>query len=56
MKIVTIEKSLSREAFKYEDSIVRTSCIQQSEITDNDMQAFLLPMAEYIAQLLIYKD
>ena len=54
MIIETIQISISREALKYEDKIVKTECLQQSDIlADNDRNEFLKPMAEYIAHLII---
>ena len=53
MKIKTIEATASRKEIKFEDHEVKTTCIQQSDLADNDMLEFLKPMADYIAQLII---
>ena len=56
MKILTIESSVNRNELEYEDYRVNTKCTHQSGIADNDRLNFLIPMAEYIAHLIISDD
>ena len=55
MKLATIEVNVTREALKYEDyiNIMKTKCIQEHWIERNEVNDFLTPMADLIAQMII---
>lgn len=53
MKLATIEARLTREALKYEDYIIINKCVQEIEIGRDKAVDFLVPMADFIAQVII---
>ena len=54
MKILSIEKTIPRKNLKTKKDIQTTS-LQQSETIADDDRKFILPMAEYMAHMILNK-